>query len=261
MHLTRSQWAVIIALTLIVIVTFVSAALLHHRLEHLDSGSLGLRNLSQPVRTVVITSDWEVDIIISRESQRYPIWSSQSDRGRDFLDTITNRSVEIYCPTGTDGLFERYIAQRGDTLFFQEPDTFCPLRVRLNLPPSDSLTIISEGQVDIHNFSETFDELPVAEARIHLSGTASLDWHGTEVPTMAIEASDHARFNYFVRPDGEANLAQKFIVTAADRSTVRVSGLMLEPDQVDITLADEAALVYDNHYTATSRGTIAHDQQ
>ena len=259
MHLTRSQWAVVTALTLIVAATFVSATVLHHRIEHPTSGSLGLHNLNQPVRTVVIASDWDVNMFIGRESQRHGVAPNQPIREGGFLDTITNRSVEIYCPTGTDGLFERYVAQRGDTLFFQELDTFCPLRVRLNLPPSDSLTIISQGRVNVNNFSEALDELPVAEARVHLSGTAFLGWHGTEVRTMTVAASDHARLNYIPHSGGDANLAQELIVTAADRSIVRVSGLSLGPGQVDITLADEAALVYDDHYTSTSVGTIAHD--
>ncbi len=255
MPLTRSQWTVVIALSILVIFTFVSAAVLHHRIEHPTSGSLGLHNLDQPIRTVVVASDWDVTMVVGHESQRYQVGR---DRREVFLDTLTSRSVEIYCPTGTGGLFERYVAQRGDTLFLKKLDTFCPLRVRLNLPPGNSLTIINQGQVMVHTFSEAPDELPVAEAHVRLSGTASLLWYGAEVPTMTVAASDYAKLDYLMDSNGE-NLTQKLVVNAADRSTVEVKGVLLKPDQVDITLADEAALIYRDQYTATRLGTVAHD--
>ncbi|MGB3849229.1 MAG: hypothetical protein WA958_04630 [Tunicatimonas sp.] len=258
MHLIRSQWAVVIALSVLVIFTFVGAAVLHHRIEHPTSGSLDLHNLNQPVRTVVVASDWDVTMVVGHESQQYQIGRNQSVREGIFFDTLTSRSVELYCPTGTDGLFERYVTQRGDTLFFQKPDSFFPLQVRLNLPPSSSLTIINQGQVDVRVFSAALNEIPVGEVDVRLSGTASLLWYGTRVPTMTVSASDYARLNYYVNSNWEEQ-TQKLVVNATDRSTVEVKGALLKPDQVDVTLADEAALIYRDHYTATRLGTVAHD--
>lgn len=259
MHLTRSQWAVIIALTLLVITPFVSAALLHHRIEHPESGSHGLHNLNQPVRTLVVAPDWEINLFLGSESKQRNGAPNQPFREGAFLNEITDRSVEIYCPTGTEGLFERNVEQRGDTLFFREPDTFYPLQARLNLPPRDSLTIISRGEVKVFTFPEADAPLPVAHVQVCLSGTAFLRWYGIEVREMTVEASDYARLNYIVRPGGEPSWAEALSVTAADRSWVKVHGFYPKPNQVHFTLTDEAAFVYDNKYTATRLGTLAHE--
>ena len=259
MHLKRSQWAVIIALTLLIVATFGSATVLHYRIEHPDSGSHGLHNLDQPVRTVVVTSDWEVSMFVGHESKLQNNIPNQPTREGDFLNAITNRSVEIFEPTGTEGLFARNVVQRGDTLFFQEPDTFYPLQARLNLPASDSLTIINQGVTKVFTFPEDSAALPIAQAHLQLSGTAFLRWYGTEVRALTVETSDHAEAEYTLRPSGEPSIAEELTVTAADRSRVRIHGFNPEPRQVNIALMDEAAFIYANQYTATRFDTLAHD--
>ena len=258
MHLKRSQWAVVAALTFLVAAPLISAAVLHHRIEHPDSGSLGLYNLKQPVRTVVVARDWELNMFIGSESRRRNNAPNQPIREGDFLDTMTDRSVEIYNPTGTAGLFEQYVAQRGDTLFFRAPNLPYPLQARLNLAACDSLTIISQGQVKVATLPETSAPLPVAHVDLRLSGRAFLRWHGTEVQTMTVEASDYTGFDCVVRSDNALSTAQHLTVTATNRSQVKVRGSNLAPNQVDFTLLDEAAFVLVDHYTATRHGTLAH---
>ena len=257
MSLNRNQWITLGVLSLIVLSTFISAALLHHRIEYSKSGSLGLHNLHQPVRTLVIDEHWEINLFVGDDSKHRNAYRTPFREG-DFLDTLTNRSVEIFRPTGTAGLFEQYVYQRGDTLFFKQPNTATPLQARLNLSTSENLMIINRGELKAFTFPTKASPLPVQHLNLRLSGASFTAWIGAEPQTLCVNATNHAALNFVVRHANEPTLARRFTVRATDRSIIRVRGLDVSPEQVSTSLSGEAALVVNDEYTAVASDRLAH---
>ena len=259
----RSQWVLIAFVSVSVATIFISASVLQSRIHHPDTLPSAHRNLNPSVRALVIEDGWNVRIFLGDESHRRnvsPMSPTDPIRQGDFLQELTDCSVELYNPTGVaDGLLEQFIEQRGDTLFLRKPNQRFPGLLRLNLPALTALDINS--QEDLRMFLLPDQKATLSNLRITLSGMVDVRVRGYPVKTLSVRASDEAYLSYTNDGgnDSIASRVMRVMVDAQDRSFIEIKGFRLVPDEMDIALNEEAVFIDYPIRTYTARGSLANE--
>lgn len=260
----RSQWVLIAFVSVSIATIFISASVLQSRMHHPNTPPGAHRNLTPSVGTLVIEDGWDVRIFLGNESHRRnasPMSSTDPIRQGDFVEELTDCSVELYNPIGVaDGLLEQYIEQRGDTLFLRKPNQRFPGLLRLNLPALTALDINS--QEDLRMFLLPDQKAALNNLRITLSGTSDAQIRGYPIKTLSVRASDEAYFSYTNdgRNDSIASRVMQVMVDAQDRSFIEINGFLLVPDEMDIALKEEAVFINSPTRTYTAWGSLANEQ-